>query len=196
MKLSEQPGRLVIHNPQVVHSAIAIVLAFAAIACVILGLINHIRWLYVLAAALLVIGAIVTFCAKPSRIVLTKSAAGSISYKGLLSCVTAQRFALTEAVSVHLVTSSTHRQDLSVGAHMASKVSASIHLHLRDGSHIALGSQTRLMHTESNDGALRQSMPLKKEAERIASFVGLPLQANDSSQHTRKRLNEHEMSSI
>ena len=74
--------------------------------------------------------------------------------------------------------SGTRTQGPSGEAHITS----SIFLHTRDARRIALGSKTRTSNIGGMLGALIQSMPLKNEAEQIATFIGVPMEVFEGTQ--------------
>ena len=182
MKISEQPGQLVIDNSLAMGVATGIILVLGGATVGYLGWLNHIQWLYLLALALVLIGVLVALFARATHVVLVKSGDSTLSSRRLFSAATSQSFCLTDAISVGLVTSTSQRasRDADGSVRTDTQVSSTIYLHLRDGTRIALGSRTRSMNLGGMVGALVQSMPLKKEAERIAAFAGVPLAAHDA----------------
>lgn len=137
-----------------------------------------------LGLALLVGGALLIVFSRSTHIVLSKSGDSSVASKILFSESTSQTFALADVASVQLQSSTTQRvcSDSSNGSsRYETDVTSSIFLHTKDARRIALGSKTRTMNYGGMIGALIQSMPLKKEAEKIAAFVDVPMEVYEAS---------------
>ncbi|MGA7298571.1 MAG: hypothetical protein WBW92_13825, partial [Rhodanobacteraceae bacterium] len=90
---------------------------------------------------------------------------------------------MADVTSVHLETSQTQRQtkDADGSDRYETQVKSNLFLQTRDAQRIQIGSKTRTVNVGGMLGALVQSMPLKKEAEQIANFIGVPLQVHEAT---------------
>ncbi|HET6633175.1 MAG TPA: hypothetical protein VFG73_10770 [Rhodanobacteraceae bacterium] len=184
MKIRQAPEQLIIDNSLCMPVAAGAILCLGGIGIVIMGYLNRLWWLPLLGLALLVIGALVACLSKATHIVLAKSGDSSIASRRLFSASSSHSFALTDVLSVQLRSSTTQRlrnNSADGSQRYETEVTSSVFLHTRDAQQIALGSHTRTMSIGGMIGALVRSMPLKKEAERIAAFIGVPMEVYEGT---------------
>lgn len=183
MTLSEEPGRLIMESASTATAVGAIVLALVGIALGCLGMASHDLWLFWLALVLVILGALMACRTTTTHIVLAKYGVSRVSHRRLLSESTSECFALADASTVQLYSSTVPRREHPADdrAPRNTRVSSTLLLMLRNGKPITLGSLTRIMKLRDSTESKIESMPLKNEAERVAGFVGIPLLAQDAT---------------
>lgn len=182
MRIRQAPDQLIIDNSLAMPVATGVILGLGGIAIGVLGFLNQIRWLYLLALALLAIGALVVAFAKSTHVVLAKAGNSSVAAKTLFGKTQSRTFALTDVTAVQLQTSQTqHRStDADGSQRYDTEVKSTVYLKTSAAHIIFIGSQTRTLNLGGMLGALIQSAPLQAEAKQIADFIGVPLLVADA----------------
>ncbi|HET8898347.1 MAG TPA: hypothetical protein VFN09_06230 [Rhodanobacteraceae bacterium] len=183
MKIQASSDQLVIDNSLAMPVIAGIVLALGGLAIGLLGFLNHLWWLYLLAAALIVIGTLVIAFAKSTHVVLAKSGDSRITAKTLFGQAQSQRFALTGVTTVQLSSSQRQRRrrDADGSDRYDTEVTSVIDLKTGTGGLIRIGSETRTLSVGGLLGSLIQSIPLQDEAKQIADFIGVPVLASEAT---------------
>lgn len=183
MKIRTEADQLVIDNSLAMPLIAGLVLALGGIAIGALGSFNHIAWLYLVALALIVIGALVIAFAKSIHVVLAKSGDSRITAKTLFGQTASKTFALTDVTAVQLSSSQRQRRtrDADGSDRFETEVRSIIRLKTTSGGMIEVGSATRTLNVGGLLGSLIQSIPLQGEAKQIADFVGVPMLTSEAT---------------
>jgi hypothetical protein len=182
MKIRQSADQMVIDNSLAMPVATGIILGLGGATIILLGYLNHLWWLWLLGLALLAIGGLVIVFSKSTHIVLARSGDSSIASKTLFTQSKAQSFALADISAVQLRSSQTQRlsKDADGSQRTDTEVKSIVYLKTADARMLQIGSKTRTLNIGGMIGALIQSVPLKKEAEQVAAFIGVPLQVSDA----------------
>jgi hypothetical protein len=182
MKIRQSTDQMVIDNSLAMPVVTGIVLGLGGATIILLGYLNHLWPLWLLGLALLAIGGLVIVFSKSTHVVLARSGDSSIASKTLFTQSKAHSFALTDIAAVQLLSS--QRQHFSKDAdgtqRSDTEVKSTAYLKTADARMLQIGSKTRTLNIGGMLGALIQSVPLKKEAEQVAAFIGVPLQVSDA----------------
>lgn len=182
MKIRQSTDQMVIDNSLAMPVVTGIVLGLGGATIILLGYLNHLWPLWLLGLALLAIGGLVIVFSKSTHVVLARSGDSSIASKTLFTQSKAHSFALTDIAAVQLLSS--QRQHFSKDAdgtqRSDTEVKSTVYLKTADARMLQIGSKTRTLNIGGMLGALIQSVPLKKEAEQVATFIGVPLQVSDA----------------
>lgn len=183
MKIRQTADQMVIDNSLAMPLATGIVLGLGGMAIILLGYLNRLWLLWLLGLALVAIGALVVTFAKSTHIVLARSGASSIASKTLFTQSKAHSFALDDVSSVLLLSSQTQRlsKNADGSQRYETDVRSTLYLKTADARMLQVGNKTRTLDIGGMIGALVRSMPLKKEAEQVAAFIGVPLQVSEAT---------------
>lgn len=183
MKIRQSNAELIIDNSLAMPVIAGIVLALGGLTIGLLGFFNHLWWLYLLAVALIAIGALVIAFAKSTHVVLTQSGDSRITAKTLFGQSVSRSFALHDVTAVQLTSSQRQRRmrDADGSDRFATEVKSIIRLQTGSGGLIEIGSATRTLNVGGLLGSLLQSIPLRDEAKRIADFIGVPVLTSEAT---------------
>ena len=182
MKIEQAGDQLVVDNSLVGKIIVAAVLGIVGIGLAIFGLTKHqpiaigIGVVFVLACVLFVV------VSRSTHIVLSKSGPSTVSSKTLFGNAKAESFSLSDVSSVLLSTSEIHGnvKEGDGTVREQTKINANIFLLTKTAQRIHLGGTSQVINIGGLVGALIESLPLRAEALRIATFIGVPLQSSDA----------------
>jgi hypothetical protein len=182
MKIQTTQNQMVIDNPNGMFVVVGALLGVIGIAAAIYGLIEHRTPLMAVGAFLVVLGTLIVATAKSTHIVLDKSGPSSLSSKTVFSQSKTQSFNLSEVTTVLLEAreNSETVKNADGSTRNQTKIIANVFLVTSSAQRIPLGTATKVMDIGGLLGSLIATLPLKEEADQIATFIGVPMQASDS----------------
>ncbi|HTD27820.1 MAG TPA: hypothetical protein VK660_00365 [Xanthomonadaceae bacterium] len=183
MKIQTTQNQMIIDNSNMVFVVVGALLGLGGIVAAILGLIGHNNVEMAIGAGLAIMGALFVFVTKSTHIVLDKSGPSSLSSKTIVSQTTTQSFNLSEVTTVLLEAreASETVKNPDGSTRNQTKITANLILVTSNAQRIPIGSATRTMDIGGLIGSLITTLPLKNEAEQIAKFIGVPMQASDTA---------------
>ena len=187
MKITQSEDQLVIDNSLLKALAIGTVFLLVGVGIIVLTLISHdhkiVWWGLGFGALFAIVGACIIGFSKSTHIVLAKTGASSISSKTLFTQSRSHSFALADVATVRLETSESRRsvQDDNGNQRFETDLTSNLLLQTKTAQRITIASLTQ----PAGDGvagflgSLVSDPPLKKQADIVAKFIGVPLQVND-----------------
>ncbi|MEO8804048.1 MAG: hypothetical protein ABI375_11915 [Rudaea sp.] len=188
MKISQSNDQLIIDNSLVKALAIGTVFLLVGVGIIVLTLISHdhqiVWWGLGFGALFAIVGGCIIAFSKSTHIVLAKSGDSSMSSKTLFTQSRSQSFALADVATVRLETSESRRsiQDNNGNQRYETDLTSNLLLQTKSAQRIRIASLTQ----PTADGvagflgSLVSDPPLKKQADIVAKFIGVPLHVNDS----------------
>lgn len=182
MKIQQAGNQLIIDNSLTVTVIVAVILGVVGLGLGGYGIAHHTLVAMGVGAAFVLGGALFIAFSRSSHIVLDKNGACTASSKTLFGAVKSESFSLADVASVLLSTSEIHAnvKDGDGSIREQTKVTANIFLLTKTAQRIHLGSSQQTVAAGGLIGAIIESLPLRAEAMRIASFIGVPLQSSDA----------------
>lgn len=186
MKIQQVQDQITIDNSIVSSLIISIILIIGGIVMVVVGLVQSAAVLSIIGAVVFLIGLLIIFVAKSSHIVLNKSGLCSVSSKSLFKSSASETFQLSDVSYVELAVrqniasnSGMNKGGTSIGVGSTQNdLTSTIILATKTGQRITLGSGSRSMSLGGAVGAMIQDVPLKKQADQIAKFIGVEVQSS------------------
>lgn len=120
---------------------------------------------------------------KSTRLVLAKVGTSTVSSKTLFLESKSRSFSLSEIASVLLEKCETNDK-ATAGDGSASdqtRMTSTASLLTRAGRRVRAGNAMRTMNVGGLIGALIEPVPLRREADQIAAFTGVPMQSTEST---------------
>jgi hypothetical protein len=172
MKINTQNDTLTIENSVTAAVTIGTLAGVGGAAAVIYGLTSHKNAVLLGGIAAIIVSILTFIFSKGSKITLNKSGPSTISAKHIFGTASAETFQLSDVMAVELDT-----RPISQGnstSPTANTQESTVSLQTKTGQRIRIGRGTHSVSMGGAIGNLVQDVPLKKEAESIAVFIGVP----------------------
>ena len=189
MKLTQTQTQLEISNSGITNIIFGVILAIGGVAVAAIpfvvknGAKPQPAWISLIGLGLIAIGALILFTARGERFTLNKGGNIDVNIHRLIGgATTSQSIPLANVVAVRLVTtintSASSNQNGPSGRHSI----LSLVINNNDLLNLAQDSSNGGIEVNGmNVSGLWAKAPLSKEAKQISEFLGVPLQADDSS---------------
>ncbi|HTA65271.1 MAG TPA: hypothetical protein VK753_07195 [Xanthomonadaceae bacterium] len=182
MKIQATQNQMTIDNPLGLFVTVGAILVVVGIAAAGYGLIGHNQTVTMVGAGVTVLGALIVISARSTHLVLDKAGPSSLSSKTIFSKTTTQSFVLSDVTTVLLEAreSSETTKNADGTTSDQTRITSNLFLVTKTAQRIPVGTATKIMNIGGLVGSLITTLPLKEEADQIAAFIGVTVQASDS----------------